>query len=179
MKLNKIPLDWTPVDPIVVTIKRRALSSLQADRKQFPFVLAYALTIHKCQGLTLNQVVFLYNSNLRRDLVYVAMSRTTSVQDLYIVGKFIRPKPISENDNLEIEKRRWSKKRLLPKFKFLRTLTDSSTRIFYHNIQSFKKHKKLVQNDDTYCAANVLIFSETWSLRGPSCEIPRFYNLCP
>lgn len=93
------------------------------------------------------------------------MSRTTSLQDLYFVGKFIRPKPISENDNHEIEKRRWSKKRLLPKFKLLRSLTDSSTRIFYHNIQSFKKHKKLVQNDDTYSAANVLIFSETWSLQ--------------
>jgi len=56
-------------------------------RIQYPVILAYGLTIHKCQGLTLNNVII----NVGKDIfeagqAYVALSRCRNLNSLYLSG---------------------------------------------------------------------------------------------
>ena len=55
--------------------------------KQYPIKLAYALTIYKAQGKTFNNVVFdpsVNKNKLTSGLVYVALSRTRSIDNLFL-----------------------------------------------------------------------------------------------
>ena len=51
---------------------------------QMPLKLAYALTINKSQGLTLDSVCLTYVKGMSKELVYVGLSRCTSLETLYL-----------------------------------------------------------------------------------------------
>lgn len=55
-----------------------------ATLKQIPLIVAYALTIHKCQGLTLESVLVDIASCFCNSQAYVAISRCKSLDKLYI-----------------------------------------------------------------------------------------------
>lgn len=52
------------------------LKSFHVYRKQLPLILSYAVTIHKCQGLSLDSaIVDLSNKVVCAGMAYVALSR--------------------------------------------------------------------------------------------------------
>ena len=56
-------------------------------RKQFPLILAYAVTIHKCQGLSLDcAIVDLSDQVFSAGMAYVALSRVRSLSGLYLAA---------------------------------------------------------------------------------------------
>lgn len=57
-----------------------------AAASNFPLSLAYAVTIHKAQGLTLDQVIVDLTRLWESGQAYVALSRVKRGQDLYIEG---------------------------------------------------------------------------------------------
>jgi hypothetical protein len=59
-------------------------------RVQLPLIPAFALTVHKSQGLNKAYVLFVASTRLfARALSYVALSRCTTLEGLYFVGKNI------------------------------------------------------------------------------------------
>ena len=58
----------------------------QITRMQFPLTLSWAVTIHKCQGLTLHNIVVDMKGKFNRGQAYVAFSRVKCLQGLYITN---------------------------------------------------------------------------------------------
>ena len=57
-----------------------------ASREQVPLMLAYAITIHKSQGMSLAKVEVNMTRMFEKAQLYVAMSRCTSLDGLYLLG---------------------------------------------------------------------------------------------
>ena len=66
------------------------LGSRLATRTQFPLALAWALSIHKAQGMTLSMVKMKLNDVWECGHAYVALSRATSQHGLYLIDYDVR-----------------------------------------------------------------------------------------
>ncbi len=56
-------------------------------RKQFPLILAYAITIHKCQGLSVDYaLVDLFKQVFSPGMVCVALSRVRRLSGLHLIA---------------------------------------------------------------------------------------------
>ena len=63
------------------------LKSFFVYHKQFPITVAYAITIHKCQGLSLDcAIVDLSDNVLCAGMAYVAMSRVHTLEELHLTA---------------------------------------------------------------------------------------------
>jgi len=79
---------------------------LLARRIQYPLRLAYGITIHKSQGMTLDEVFIDFNRIFEYGQAYVALSRVKSLNGLYLKGFtpqkiMTNPKIIDFYNNLE------------------------------------------------------------------------------
>lgn len=71
-------------------------------RKQFPITVAYGITIHKSQGLSLNSaVVDIGNTVFTCGQAYVALSRVSSLEGLHLIN--LDPKSIKAQSTAIIE----------------------------------------------------------------------------
>ncbi|KAF4452581.1 hypothetical protein F53441_4600 [Fusarium austroafricanum] len=71
-------------------------------RTQVPLTLAWALSIHKSQGMTLNRVITNLDGAWIQALKYVALSRVTSIHGLKVEGK--RSLSVTDNGDGEVRK---------------------------------------------------------------------------
>ena len=78
-----------PIQETQATFSISGRNSCQACRKQFPLGLAWAVTIHKCQGLTLPEIVVDMTPAKGRfaaGQAYVAFSHVHQLQNLHIIN---------------------------------------------------------------------------------------------
>ncbi|GFW36683.1 uncharacterized protein TNCV_1956831 [Trichonephila clavipes] len=83
-KRDVLDLKWTPIVTRAVNIPLGG--NIKCRPNQFPVVSASAITIHKSQGGTFYEVVFNYDKSEQIQLVYVALSRVTSIDGLYLTN---------------------------------------------------------------------------------------------
>ncbi|KAK3918910.1 ATP-dependent DNA helicase [Frankliniella fusca] len=76
--------------PIIRIVKSWTVNNIHCTRLQFPLTLAYAITVHKSQGLTLSRAVLHFDSaEIMPGIFYVAMSRLRKKTDLMISGSCV------------------------------------------------------------------------------------------
>ena len=152
---------WTPIKPTTTQFLVGRTKSAQIVRKQFSLRPAAAKTVHRSQGDTQTQIVA--NLDTKRaipDIHYVALSRVTTIEGLYITilceDKItVDPKVIAEMNELR------NKRKLELCFIPLYTIDKSNIKVCYLNARSLHKHIDDVRNDFNFVSAEVAIFSET------------------
>lgn len=145
-------------------------------RNQFPMVEAEAITIHKSQGSTFERVAIQIPNRNERSMIYVALSRATRLDQLFMVGKkLLPPKPPDENDKVVQEMSRLRKEALLiPKFCYLRDIPNGCVQIISQNVRSLEKHINSLRNDPVFTSSQFILLQETWhkqSISGESISI--------
>ena len=79
---NRIHQNAVPIHCTQATFPIDKKASFQASRTQFPLTVAWAVTIHKCQGLTLSEIVIdmtTAKGKFRPGEAYVAFSRVRTL----------------------------------------------------------------------------------------------------
>ncbi|XP_066927647.1 ATP-dependent DNA helicase pif1-like [Clytia hemisphaerica] len=143
-------------------------------RIQFPLMLAWACTVHKVQGQTFSKIVFNFDLYGQRYFnagqVYVALSRVTSLQGLYLMGKF-NTKAI-RCDTEATEEYNYMRENLS-----LKTTTDeellneNELKISLLNVRSLKKHAIDIKHDKSIYSESGLIFMTETQLANNSEEV--------
>ena len=149
------------------------MGTVKCKRYQFPLLPACAMTIHKSQGGTFNQIVYEYHKSHHQQLVYVALSRVTSLEGLFLINKTDDHKfyHTQRSTAPSIRQVQEEYKRLenhrLPTIttdikKFLGPEESMGLIIVNLNIQSLTTHTEDVTTDPLLCRADLLVLTETW-----------------
>ena len=92
------------------------LKNYYVHRTQFPLILAYAVTIHKCQGLSLDcAIVDLSDKVFAEGMAYVALSRVRSLAGLHLIAFDPQSVRVSVKSLGEINRLRKEFRKDLPK----------------------------------------------------------------
>ncbi|GMT02492.1 hypothetical protein PENTCL1PPCAC_24666 [Pristionchus entomophagus] len=67
---------------------KKTTSIDRMDQNQFPVVMAYACTAHKCQGLTQKNVVISMKEFFGAGMGFVALSRVTTLEGLHLMNYY-------------------------------------------------------------------------------------------
>ena len=148
--------------PVTTQFAVGKTKSAQVVRKQFPLRPASVKTVHRSQGDT-HKSQIVVNLNTRRAIPhihYVALSRVTTVEGLYITdfceSKIsVDPKVVKEMQLLRNEYK------LDLCFALLYMLENTDLKICYLNARSLHKHIDDVRKDINYLLGDILIFTET------------------
>ena len=82
---------------------------LLVSRVQIPLMLAYCMTVHRAQGLTLEKVVFKMDGIFAYGQLYTALSRVRKMGDMRLVGSIKKGVKLQSRAVMEFEKgNRWT-----------------------------------------------------------------------
>ena len=152
---------WTPIKPVTTQFAVGRNKSAQVIRKQFPLRPASAKTVHRSQGDTQSQIVVSLNTNRTVPHIhYVALSRVTTIEGLYITDLCENKISVDQRVVKEMEMLRTEHKLELC-FKPLYMLDHNDLKICYLNSRSLHKHIQDVRKDINYSSTDILIFAET------------------
>ena len=157
-----ISKDWIPIlriaRPISIIEKTRHLKI----RKQFPIQLACARTIHRSQGLTLDNVAFNPSGIRKHGLVYTTLLRVRNIQSLYLLNALTQ-------DNFRVKQKIASEKERLQKdakwelgYYSQSINLDSSISILSLNTRNLQEHINYVLNDYDLMQSDILCLQETY-----------------
>ena len=127
------------------------------SRRQFPLKLAYACTIHKVQGLTLDKAVVSLKSTFESGQAYVGLSRVSSLSGLTIEDF----KPTRIHCNPEI------KEKMDDMNTFIENVETKKSDIFkftliLHNVQGLRPHFVDLCSQYRFLNADIICLTETW-----------------
>jgi len=154
-----------PIQPVLTRIKVRPgkPSSPEIQRIQFPITLAWACTVHKVQGLTVNEIVVCFDLHRQNHFnygqIYVALRRVTSLQGLHVIGQ-LENKHIRANPKVHAEYDRLQQQADTPSSSS--TISDAQNlQVCFLNIRSLRKHSIDIKHDKSLTNCDVLALTET------------------
>lgn len=171
----KLKSDLTPIPKVKRCSPVTKKGKVHICREQFPLCVSEGTTIHKSQGHSKELVVVVMPKRMEVALMYVALSRATSLNGLYIIGEFKPPRPRPPNDPVIVEMNRMKNYCLMvPKYQWLRNIPDNCLQIVSHNVQSIRKHHRSIRSDNIYMNSHLLLFQEIWALAHEQYDFPDF-----
>ena len=171
---NNIDENLTPLERMTRTIQiGRKSSNIKVTRTQFPMVPSSAITIHKSQGDTYENVVLhLSNRALSKRMLYVALSRAKKAEGLFIItDNFKPPRPTSENDPVTGEMNRLRQLCNL-NIKNIFETKANNLKILFHNVQSLSRHQDHILKYNEIMDIDLLAMCETLTSEYVNYEIP-------
>ncbi|XP_066921397.1 uncharacterized protein [Clytia hemisphaerica] len=142
--------------------KKNPYSSPIISRTQFPLKLAYACTVHKVQGLTLDSVVVSFDLARQRKFnagqMYVAMSRVKNLNGLYFTGQYRRSAFVC-SDKVSEEYTRLRQNKVERVADIMRC--SSNLNVCLLNVRSLKRHAVDIQKDRFLYENDLLCLTET------------------
>ena len=118
-----------PIAKHEVVFLAKGKKGSEITRFQFPLTLAWATTIHKVQGLTLDKIVVdMKGGRFSPGQAYVVFSRVKTLQGLHILN--FNPKAIKASSDVKNEMTRLNSK-LLPSAPQLQFLSLPETMLLY------------------------------------------------
>ena len=133
-------------------------------RRQFPLKLSWACTAHKVQGMTTKSVVVNLDRTFSPGQAYVAISRVTSKNGLFIETKneSILLKKIYADPDVKLALNAMEKFCPLETNRKSLTPTENYRTILLFNVQSLRKHFIDIVNDKRFLKAEFITLTETW-----------------
>ena len=148
-----------PLSKYEVVFFAKGKRGSEIKRLQFPLTLAWATTIHKVQGLTLDEIVVdMKGGRFSPGQAYVAFSRVKTLAGLHILH--FNPKATKKSIDVENEMVRLNSNLLQP---MLQVSHDPScVTIALLNVRSILAKLPDVRADNNIRSASILCFCETW-----------------
>ena len=157
---------WVPLDRVEAKIQIKNFDgSPVIKRTQFPLMLSWACTVHKVQGLSIDRAVIsfrlLKQRNFQYGQMYVALSRVTSLNGLFLTGEFkataikASPDAFNEYERMRLE----CISEPLPYNSD--ALLDSTLTITLLNTRSLQRHAIDIAHNDTLLNTDILCLTET------------------
>ena len=81
---------WSNINYTWNAKEKKIDETLKGEFTQFPIKLAWSITVHKCQGLTFENVIADLSGSFSAGQVYVALSRCTSLNGLVLKSRINR-----------------------------------------------------------------------------------------
>ena len=159
---HSINQNAVPIHRTQATFPIQKKASFQATRSQFPLKLAWAVTIHKCQGLTLPEIVVDMTpakSKFKPGEAYVAFSRVRTLEKLHIINYTWSQIHVSEHAEKEMQRLR---KNILPQMPSnLFHDVPGGVKLLHINIGNFNRKIADMNNNDTFQNADIISLNET------------------
>ena len=155
-KYPDISKEWTPIWAVQRTFMFRRKAIV---RRQFPLKASSGKTIHKAQGQTKSCVVVDMTSGARPHQHYVAFSRVTSLQGLYLLNGLNGEMKVDKGVVQEMERLRKETSFTLS-YKPVNSYSSDLVTVF-QNAQSLHLHFPLVASDSTFTDADIICLAET------------------
>lgn len=151
-------IDSEVEDELAREMKKRKLSVILAECAQYPIKLAYAISIHKSQGQSFDNITVDLTNCWTPGLGYVALSRATSLNGISLLRNESNGRVLNKNAILVTEESINIKKDIMKKSKELRKANlDFYKKIFNGKIDFIELLKETrprifpkVENDDEF-----------------------------
>ncbi|XP_057310034.1 uncharacterized protein LOC130648031 [Hydractinia symbiolongicarpus] len=157
---------WVPIERSSADIRLRVTKATSPiiRRTQFPLMLSWACTVHKVQGLTLDKAVINFDLLRQRSFnngqMYVALSRVTSLDGMFLSGHF-NTSAIKSDMRASVEYERLRQESVLQPLEHICPPSDNTLSITLLNTKSLPRHATDIDSDVALMNSDVLCLTKT------------------